>query len=285
LFVYINKMVKKACIIGINYIGTENELHGCINDAQALKYFLLSSAQHSPNDITVLTDNSDIKPTRTNIENNMKNLVHNAKKGDILFLSYSGHGSSITNTDGTEKNGQDEVLIPVDYKESGIITDEWLRSEIVGKVPDGVFLFCLFDSCHSGSILDLQYFFEYAGNQTKNNNTYQSSEWTNKFNFGVDSNLKCNGNVIVFSGCKDDQTSADVTNGTVSGGAFTNVFMDFIREHLLKFPNGTTVFDNAKIKYREVLKEINAKLQLSGFSQRSVLSSSNIENFEKTISL
>jgi hypothetical protein len=277
-------MVKKACLIGINYIGTENELRGCINDVASIKHFLLTNAQYSSDSLTVLTDQSDVKPTRVNMENAMLNLVKNAKWGDILFLSYSGHGSSIRDTNGDERNGQDEVLIPLDYQSSGIIVDDWIRSEIIQKVPDGVFLFCLFDSCHSGSVADLKYFWQYTGTQSVQTPVYKSSEWTNKFAFGVDSKLDCKGNVIVFSGCKDDQTSADVSDGNIAGGAFTNTFIEFIKGHLIKFSNGTVVFDNAKIKYREVLKEINARLTLKGYSQRSVLSSSNIENFEKTIS-
>jgi len=277
-------MGKKSLLIGINYIGTDAELMGCISDTQVLKHFLLANAQYSPNDTVVLTDKSVIKPTRVNIENAMKNLVANAKWGDILFLSYSGHGSKIRDTNGDEKDSNDEVLVPLDYKSAGVISDDWIRENVIQKVPENVFLFCLFDCCNSGSCTDLKYAWNYMGEQKIQNKIYKSIEWTNRFSFGVESKLDCKGNVIVFSGCQDPQTSADVTVNGVSGGAFTNAFIEFIKGHLIKYSNGTVIFDNAKIKYREVLKEINARLKLRGYPQRSVLSSSNIENFEKTIS-
>ena len=277
-------MGKKAVLIGITYIGTDSELRGCIADTDALKYFLLTNAQYSPNDTTVLTDKSTIKPTRANIENAMKNLVANAKWGDILFLSYSGHGSSIRDTNGDERDSTDEVLVPLDYKNAGIVSDDWLRENVIQKVPENVFLFCLFDNCHSGSICDLKYAWNYIGEQKIQNKIYKSPEWTNRFSFGVESKFECKGNVIMFSGCRDPQTSADAFINKAYAGAFTHTFIEFIKSNLIKYSNGTIIFNNAKIKYREVLKDINARLELSGYKQRSVLSSSNIENFEKTIS-
>jgi hypothetical protein len=277
-------MGKKSLLIGINYENSPHQLSGCINDVQAMKYFLLNNADYSPDSMTILTDHSILKPTRDNIERQMKALIANSTKGDILYLHYSGHGSKIRDNSGDEKDGNDEVIVPLDYLTASIITDDWIHSEILQKVPEGVFLFCTFDCCNSGSIGDLKYAWNYNGECKTNARSYNSIEWSNKFTFEVESKLECKGNIIVFSGCKDDQTSADVFENNTAGGAFTNVFIQFVKSHLVQFSNGKIIFDNAKLKYREVLKEINARLKLGNYSQRSVLSSSNIENFEKTIS-
>lgn len=45
------------------------------------------------------------------------------------------------------------------------------------------------------------------------------------------------GDVVLFSGCRDDQTSADTTVGLVSGGAMTNAFIQTIS----KYPQSTYI--------------------------------------------
>lgn len=48
-------------------------------------------------------------------------------------------------------------MIPGDYKESGHILDDWLYSEFVQKIVEGVHVVILIDCCHSGTALDLPY--------------------------------------------------------------------------------------------------------------------------------
>lgn len=277
-------MVKKSLLIGINYTGTPDALSGCVNDSNNIKDFLLTSAGFSSDQIVLLTDDTQLKPTKENMEKAMISLVKNATRGDILFLQVSCHGSSIIDRNGDERDGRDEVFVPLDFKTRGVITDDWLFANVISKIPEGVFLFCLFDLCHSGSISDLPFAWNYTGVCEGKPNVYNSSEWPNRFSFVVESKHQCKGNVIVFSGCQDTQTSADVSSGGKSFGAFTSTFIEFLNSNLIKYSNGATVFNNAKIKYRDVLKEINARLIMKGYSQRSVLSSSLSDNLEKTIS-
>ena len=88
-------------------------------------------------DITILTDDTKRKPTRANMISELHSLVEGAAAGDSLFLHYSGHGaySKDTRPDTDEADGQDETLVPLDYKESGMITDDELFDILVAPLP------------------------------------------------------------------------------------------------------------------------------------------------------
>ena len=47
--------MKRALLIGINYIGTANELAGCINDIANISNILINRCGYNQNDVTVLT--------------------------------------------------------------------------------------------------------------------------------------------------------------------------------------------------------------------------------------
>jgi hypothetical protein len=92
---------RKALLIGINYFSTENELQGCINDSVNVREFLVNDRGFSPNDhdMVMMSDSPENEgtlfyPTGANILAAIKWLVTRNRPGDILWLSYSGHGSS-----------------------------------------------------------------------------------------------------------------------------------------------------------------------------------------------
>ena len=43
-------------------------------------------------------------------------MVEGAQAGDNLFMHYSGHGGSMRDDNGDEKDGMDETLVPLDYQ-------------------------------------------------------------------------------------------------------------------------------------------------------------------------
>ena len=62
------------------------------------------------------------------IKDSIYNLVKDTVAGDTLLFYYSGHGTQIENDPKTEepldgKVDLDEVLVPLDYKTNGFITD------------------------------------------------------------------------------------------------------------------------------------------------------------------
>jgi hypothetical protein len=62
---------------------------------------------------------------------------------------------------GDEKSGMDQTLVPLDFKKfagkDGHIIDDDIHKILVAQLPEGCKLFCLFDCCHSGTMLDLPY--------------------------------------------------------------------------------------------------------------------------------
>src|SRR6478735_5749815 len=86
------RMKKKALIIGINYIGTDNELAGCISDATEINKRITSSFGYEPEDILMLTDETEKKPTKKGIEDGIAWLLKGVVAGDVLLFYYSGHG-------------------------------------------------------------------------------------------------------------------------------------------------------------------------------------------------
>ena len=190
-------MSKKALLIGINYTGTPNQLGGCINDVRSISNLLVTRYNYHPADVVVITDepNCPFKPNGRVIMDNIKWLVSGAKSGDQLFFMYSGHGGQIKDTNNDETDKMDEVMFCLDV----IITDDQLYQALIAPLASGVKLTCLFDCCHSGTILDLKYNYTYTA--------------PNKFNYTIESKIDPAADVVMFSGCTDSQTSADGTFG------------------------------------------------------------------------
>jgi hypothetical protein len=95
-------------------------------------------------------------PTKENILHSIERLVTGAKAGDMLYFSFSGHGTQVPDHSGEEADGLDEAIVPGDFAEIGrVITDDELAAYLVAPLTEGVLLTCIFDCCHSGTILDL----------------------------------------------------------------------------------------------------------------------------------
>lgn len=281
--------MKRALLIGINYVGTGSELLGCINDINNINNFIREDCAYT--DIKVLTDiNNQILsniPTRSNIESNIKWLVSDCKEGDTLFFYYSGHGSRIKDDSNDESNNLDEVLVPLDYLDNSIITDDWLYDNLAMSLPQGVTLWAFTDCCHSGTLLDLEYNVQcntkYLKGEIPVNYVYNYNEWSNNYNFSNEKSRESNGNIYLFSGCLDDQTSADAYINKKNQGAFTACFLDFIKNNSSKGIDNKLHFNNNTTKITHMLKEIDSRLIMHGFDQRSQLSLGKLKDLNKLV--
>ena len=279
-------MVRKALLIGINYIGTEYELNGCINDAKNLRSFLTDNCLFKNENIKMLSDEDSLNlPNRSNMVNGIKWLVSNNLPGDTLFFLYSGHGGYIRDRNLDESDGRDETIIPLDFETSEQITDDWLFTNMVSKVPKGVNLNCFFDSCHSGTAIDLKYNYKSncifkKGKLTENVITYKNDEWSDSFNFSIERTKDVVGNICLFSGCQDKETSADAFINNKGQGAFTFCLLETLKQNLVKMDDGTFRYRNGVLKLRNILKEINGRLDINVYEQNTQLSLSKKENFE-----
>jgi len=151
-----SKGAKRAVLIGINYVGQPRALTASHNDILNMKGYLINACQFNAANINVLIDDDKhTNPTRQNITNALSALVQSSKAGDVSVIHFSGHGEQLRSK--TNPEGWDETILPVDFSTAGQIRDVELYSTVVTKMPKGVYMTCLFDSCHSGSILNLPY--------------------------------------------------------------------------------------------------------------------------------
>lgn len=240
---------RKALLVGINYFGTSCELRGCINDTRNLQRLLIDVYGWSADRFVVLTDDNpdpSRRPTRANIISALRWLASDARRGDVLFFSFSGHGSQQPDPTGMEEDGMNEVLLPVDSRTAGFIVDDELASILVHPLPEGVRLTCIFDSCHSGSCMDLSYEWKPRMRSWR--------EQTNPYQVACD--------VQLFSGCTDDGTSCDVKNGlSPAGGALTTAFCASLRA-------------NPCPTYIQLIDALQRHMRQNGYSQVPQLSSS-----------
>jgi hypothetical protein len=192
---------KRALLVGINYINTSQQLNGCINDVVNVANFLKKKGYTS----TVITDTTRVRATKNNILTLLKQLLITSNPGDTCFFHYSGHGTNTMDKNGDEKDGLDEQLVPCDFK---LIIDDEIKKLIQNFLPKNVTLFGLMDSCFSGTVFDLKY-------------NYLPSVVNEKAS-------ETKSNVIMISGCTDQQTSADALINKKWAGALTTSFLQSV---------------------------------------------------------
>ena len=238
---------KKALLIGINYANLSCKLQGCINDIVNMRAMLIDAYGYSPANIMMLRDDDPRNlPTSANIIASLNQLASQSANVSEIVIHYSGHGSQVKDIDGDESSGMDSVVVPCDYPTAGFITDDMLFS-IIQKIKCRTLLF--FDSCNSGSVCDLQYSLQYT------NGAFVRETSSRK-------TIPNNPNIVMISGCKDSQTSADAYDYSKaqSAGAFTATMLECLR-------NGQHNIDLFRL-----YNDICYCLRMWGFTQTPVLS-------------
>ncbi|OGQ98147.1 MAG: peptidase C14 [Deltaproteobacteria bacterium RIFOXYD12_FULL_57_12] len=138
-------MKKYALCIGINnYPGTENDLAGCVNDANDWSAALTSRG-------FTVKQLLEKKATGKAMREAIGAVVTGAKSGDLVVVQYSGHGSFVPDLDGDEPDGTDECLCPYDISKNGPLTDDELF-DLYSARATGVRVVMISDSCHSGTV-------------------------------------------------------------------------------------------------------------------------------------
>nr|GMC61854.1 metacaspase-1-like [Ipomoea batatas] len=238
---------KRAVIVGISYRNSRHELKGCLNDAKCMRFLLVNRFKFPPDSILMLTEEETDPyriPTKHNIRMAMHWLVVGCQPGDSLVFHYSGHGSQQRNYNGDEVDGYDETLCPLDFETQGMIVDDEINATLVRPIPRGAKLHAIIDACHSGTMLDLPFLcrMDRSGRYMWEDHRPRSGAWKGS----------SGGEVISFSGCDDDQTSADTDSlsQVTSTGAMTYSFIQAI-EH----GQGTT--------YGSILNAMRASIRSS----------------------
>ena len=136
------KKMKKAFCFSINdYPGVQNDLKGCNADSLNWSNLLKNNYGFDVNRII------DSSVTRSTVMNTMTDLIINSNPGDVLVFTYSGHGTSVIDSNNDEISGKDEAICLYD----GLLIDDEIRA-IFDKLPQGVKLTFVADSCFSGTV-------------------------------------------------------------------------------------------------------------------------------------
>jgi len=237
---------KKALLFGLNYTASEvGRLRGCVNDIKDMSVFLRGKGfeveMYHDEDLDLVYGT-----TYDGIVRGIQRLAIASWKEslDAVVIHYSGHGYYIRDTSGDESDGYDECLCPTDMDSNGVITDDYLH-ELINSFNPKTRITVILDCCHSGSALDLPY-------------CYKTSYDV------VIEDKKCNVNVTMISGCRDNQTSADANFGTIYdkfSGALTKNLLDILKVQ----PNILPI---------NLLDILHSTLKIQGFNQLPMISSS-----------
>jgi len=132
--------------IGLNavdpnhYGGWSGELNACEADANDMALIAKSRGFQTT---TILTADASRDRILTALRQ-----AEALSAGDILFVSYSGHGGQLPDLNADETDSLDETWCLYDAE---LVDDELYVA--LGKVKAGVRILVLSDSCHSGSVI------------------------------------------------------------------------------------------------------------------------------------
>ncbi|KAJ3680490.1 hypothetical protein LUZ60_016768 [Juncus effusus] len=248
---------KRAVIVGISYRNSRHELKGCLNDAKCMKYMLINKFHFPEASIIMLTEEERDPykiPTKANMRMAMFWLVQGCQPGDSLVFHYSGHGSQQRNYSGDEVDGQDETLCPLDFETQGMIVDDEINTALVRPLTHGVKLHAIIDACHSGTVLDLPFLcrMNRSGQYIWEDHRPRSGIWKGT----------SGGEVISFSGCDDDQTSADTAmlSRITSTGAMTFCFIQAIE----RSGQGRTTYGSVLTAMRAAIRSTGGSAAAGG---------------------
>jgi len=236
----------KALLIGINFYDTSSELAGCVNDINNVET-ALKQLNFETNNIVKIYDtrmrNSNHEPTSRSIIDGIQ-WLRDLPAGGTGYMHYSSHGFQMRDDNGDEADGMDEVICTVD----GFITDDVLNKLLVEDWPEDAKLRAVIDTCHSGSMLDLP------------------CRWQRGNKFFMENNSgRTNKNVLMISGCQDDQTSADawIREDKQTQGAMTWSFLDSLEWAKTHDPS---------ITWKELAEKMRFKLLDGCYTQTPQLS-------------
>jgi len=276
-------MARRALCVGINEFESLPQtswLNGCVNDANDIAK-ALRPLGFTARSTTVLTD---AQATKANVWAALDKLVGSAKSGDHLIFTFSSHGTQVPNEPGgdVEPDDLDEAFACYDIRQKGdqwdrgtVIVDDELR-DLFTRVPSGVLLEVLLDTCHSGTGLkDLDEILQaqllgrkprYLPPPTRRGLEQSRSiravtpvrTVDRKALVELTKSRSAASKPVLFAACQPNQTASDATFDGRSNGAFTYLFLKAMKAS----PTATRT---------ELLRTVTAGLKDGDFSQRSTL--------------
>ena len=208
--------------IGLNrvdpdqYEGWDGQLAACEADAKDME--ALAKAQGFKSRSLLLTKAATAEAVTAAMLGAAKTL----KSGDLFFLTYSGHGGQVQDTNSDEKDRMDETWVCYDRQ---LVDDELY--DLWAKFKAGVRILVLSDSCHSGTVLREIPAFVSGGPRIRAMPTTVARK-VQKAHAALYRKIQdehpaaesavVKASVLLVSGCMDNQTSMDgARNGLFTG--------------------------------------------------------------------
>lgn len=161
--------VKKALCIGVNYTGSGADLRGPVNDALRWAEVLTHNCDFKRSNVLTMIDEYPsgelvgdddpryVIPTKENILDSLDWLVDDISAGDVVLLTFSGHGVQVT--EGLLPSGSDkidEAICPLDWDEFdwGVVPYRLITSvdlhRYFSRLPSGCLLTVVLDASICG---------------------------------------------------------------------------------------------------------------------------------------
>ena len=140
----------RALVIGVDAYEHVSPLKGAVNDARDIAQTLTAAG------VSDLTTLYDADASRQAILDAWQNLVARSSLGDVLVLSYAGHGAQEEEwVKGSEADGFDEVFLLAGFNVTAPGNGERLRDDDIAamlRAAGDRSVLVLADSCHSGTM-------------------------------------------------------------------------------------------------------------------------------------
>lgn len=225
-------------IFGNDYLGTREELNGCVNDARGIESILKETLLFE--DVSVYTEVTGNQLTRLVLQAARQTHLQHVVN---LWIHFSGHATQVRANNIHESDGLDECVVPTDHKQVGYLRDNFFRDALRSVNPRTNVIFT-FDCCHSATLADLKF-------------CYTKS----LFNDPVvtHSQLACKARAICISGCRDPEKSKE----TQGQGVMTRCLREIVER------------DGITLSLRTLIDDLRIAVQRINPNQYPILSSSH----------
>lgn len=140
----------RALLVGVDQYASMQQLRGAANDARDLAGALRGTGV---SDVTMLIDH---EATIDAFDRAWNDVLGRSAAGDVLFLSFSGHGVRIPESEArTTPDGFEKGFLLQPYAASAerdeILRDEDLYDRFAAATARGIRIFFVADACHAGA--------------------------------------------------------------------------------------------------------------------------------------
>jgi hypothetical protein len=269
-----------ALCVGINRfenLPMASWLNGCVNDADDISAMLGRAFGFADTSITVLTDQAATKDAVLGAMTEALDRANTPSEHlDHIVFTMSSHGTQLPDTSNDEADQVDEAFATYDLRQIGgawdpgsLIIDDELH-DLFARLPHGVLLDVILDTCHSGSGLralnliptsdDRRPRFVPPPTPLGRDGAEAEGADTRTLRDLVRSSRSV-AKPVLFAACRADQSAADANFDGRYNGAFSHFLLD-------------ALLTDAAQSRAEVIKQVNAKLRARKFSQRAQLEGS-----------